>query len=429
MLAFQNTEPAVLDLPGLEVRPIAVREEATRFDLRFELVERPAAGGGREIATSLTHALDIVPAAEADSLLRRFTELLATAAEHPRLRLSELGGGVPAAPDAPSTRRAREGIAFVCSPYGQQWVGMGRTAFRTEPAFRATVEECSALLAVHTGWSLVDELFADEPVARTGDVGVMQPVVFAVQVGIARWLEAHGVRPSAVAGHSVGEIAACAIAGVLDLPEAVRLVHHYSDQQRRVTGPEHGMAVAELSEDDLIAQLPPDHGLSVAARNGPHTTVLSGSVAELSAVLERLRARDVLCAMVRVDLAAHSPAIDAISDDLEHAIGELRPRPGRVPMFSSVTGAELDWRAVDARYFTRNLRRTVLLADAVAGLLAHNDVLVEISAHPVLLPALRQCAAETGGRTEALATMRHGDDDRDGLLDALAALTDHDRRT
>jgi phthiocerol/phenolphthiocerol synthesis type-I polyketide synthase A len=94
-------------------------------------------------------------------------------------------------------------------------------------------------------------------------------------------------------------------------------------------------------------------------------------------------------------------------------------------VFSSVTGAELDWRAVDARYFTRNLRRTVLLADAVAGLLAHNDVLVEISAHPVLVPALRQCAAEVDGRTEVLATMRHGDDDRDGLLEALAALTDH----
>jgi malonyl CoA-acyl carrier protein transacylase len=427
MLAFQNTPRATLELAGLRVTPHPVRAGSTRFDLRFELVERPAAGGGTEIATSLTHAVDLIVGADAAALLDRVTTLLAAVAADPDLRLGDLGAPRPAAPAAPAPRAVTAGRArpaFVCSPYGQQWVGMGRTMFRTEPAFRAAVEQCSAEFARHAGFSLVDELFLDEPEARTGDVGVMQPLVFAVQVGLTRWLAGSGVEPVAVAGHSIGEIAACVIAGILDVPDAARLVHHYSDQQRRVTGSEHGMAVAELPADELVARLPAGHDLSVAAINGPRTTVLAGPVGQLTEVITALRARDELCALVRVDLAAHSPAIDAVADDLTSAIGRLTPRPNRIPMISSVTGAELDWRTVDAAYFTRNLRHTVRLGDAVAVLLERADVLVEISAHPVLVPALRQCADAAAGGVEVLATMRNDtDDDRAGPLTTLAALT------
>ncbi|MBB5960587.1 malonyl CoA-acyl carrier protein transacylase/acyl carrier protein [Saccharothrix tamanrassetensis] len=421
MLAFQNTATAELRLPGLVVAPVPVEEHITRFDLRFELVEQPAGGG---IAVGLTYAVDLVAEADAVALLDRFTDFLAAAAARPDLPISALGTGarrVAELPPPAAPARTKGRAAFVFSPYGQQWMGMGRTMFRTEPVFRAALEECSSALAEHTGWSIVDELFLDEPDARTGDVGVMQPVVFAVQVGIARWLEAHGAPPSAVVGHSVGEIAACAVAGILDVPDAVRLVHHYSDQQRRVAGPGHGMAVAELSADELCARLPAGSSLSVAAHNGPRTTVLAGPAAELAELVAALRADDVLCAAVRVDLAAHSPAIDPIMADLVRAVGTLRPGPGRVPMISSVTGAELDWRTVDAAYFADNLRRTVRLSEAVAVLLPDHDVLVEVSAHPVLVPALRQCAA--GTPVDVVATMRNGDDDSAGPLAALTALT------
>lgn len=427
MLAFQNTPPAELEMPGLAVAAVPVEESVTRFDLRFELVERPSAAG-TGMTVGVTYALDLFAEADAAALLDRFTDLIAAAAARPDLPISALGAGarrVAELPPRPCPARTTRRAAFVFSPYGQQWVGMGRTMFRTEPVFRAALEECASALAEHTGWSLVDELFLDEPAARTGDVGVMQPVVFAVQVGIARWLEAHGVPPSAVVGHSVGEIAACAVAGILDIDDAVRLVHHYSDQQRRVAGPEHGMAVAELSAEDLLARLPARGSLSIAAHNGPRTTVLAGPAAELARVVAALRSDDVLCAMVRVDLAAHSAAIDPIMADLVRAVGSLRPKPGRVPMISSVTGSELDWRAVDAAYFARNLRQTVRLSEAVAGLLREHDVLVEVSAHPVLAPALRQCAA--GTPVEVVATMRNGDDDRAGPVAALAALTDRGR--
>ncbi|MEU1485151.1 condensation domain-containing protein [Streptomyces sp. NPDC005752] len=427
MLAFQNNAVAELDMPGLAVGAEPVDEGITRFDLRFELFERFAdrrtpAG----IDAGLTYALDLFTPADAERLTQDFADLLNVVATAPHLRLSELDRAPLHEPDrsrpaesAPSTESALR-AAFVCSPYGQQWVGMGRTLFRAEPAFRTVLEECDRELARHTGWSLVHELFLDEPEARTGDVGVMQPITFAVQVGIARWLESKGVLPSAVAGHSIGEIAACVIAGILDIPDAARLVHHYSDQQRRVAGPTCGMAAFELSAADLTPHL--REGVSIAARNGPRTTILAGERSVLEAIVSELQGRDVLCAMVRVDLPAHSAAIDPIMADLERAVGTLTPKPGRIPMVSSVTGEELDWQQATAGYFAGNLRHPVLLADAVSRLLRENDVLVEISAHPVLAPALQQSVDDSATGATVVTTMRRSDDDRTGLLDALRTL-------
>ncbi|GAA1454893.1 condensation domain-containing protein [Nocardiopsis tropica] len=428
MLAFQNTTAADLELPGLTVEREPVEEGITRFDLRFELIEdftddRTPAG----VDTSLTYARDLYTHQDAEQLTQDFLDLLEAAAATPDLRISELGReGARQAPDTgrPAAAAAQApNVAFVCSPYGQQWAGMARELLRTEPVFRSVLRECDAELARHTGWSLLEELHLDEPHIRSGDVGVMQPLLCAVQIGIAAWLEDAGVRPGAVAGHSLGEVAACVIAGVLDIPDAMRLIHHYSDQQRRVAGRGSGMAVFELSAAELVAHLDARGStVEVAAHNGPRTTVLAGDGAELRAVVADFQARDVLCAMVRVDLPAHSPAIDPVMDDLERAVGELSPRPGRLPMISSVTGRELEWQEATAAYFARNLRHTVLLAEATELLLAEHDVLVEISAHPVLAPALEQSVRAHGGRATVLTTMRQGPDDRTGLLQALENL-------
>ncbi|WP_369174935.1 condensation domain-containing protein [Streptomyces sp. R28] len=438
MLAFQSNDSSELRLPGLDVRPEPVEEGITRFDLRFELFEQATRDGQPTgIDVSLTFALDLYAPEHAQQLMRDFLAVLDAAAT-PDRRLSELGGPHAASQDAarevgagsavtpasaPGHARQEPRVAFVCSPYGQQWVGMGRTLFRTEPDFRAALEACDVLLARHAGWSLVHELFLDEPKARTGDVGVMQPIVFAIQVGIARWLEAVGVRPHAVAGHSVGEIAACAIAGILELPDAVRVVHHYSDQQRRVAGSDSGMAVVELSASDLARHLDRYGGeVSVAGMNGPRTTVLAGDRSTLKTLVAELQALNVLSAMVRVDLPAHSAAIDPIMADMEQAIGRVTPRQGRIDMVSSVTGSVLDWRQISAGYFARNLRQPVLLAQATEQLLSEHDVLVEISAHPVLAPALQQTVDEGGRAATVLTTMRRGEDDRLGLFEALDAL-------
>jgi acyl transferase domain-containing protein/aryl carrier-like protein len=328
---------------------------------------------------------------------------------------------------APSPRPRSSGrprIAYVCSPHGHGWVGMGRLLYRTEPVFAASLRRCDRELARHTGWSVVDELFADGRDPRSRRIDVVQPVLFAIQVGLARWLEAAGAGPDAVVGHSVGELAAAAIAGVLDLGDAAQLVHHYTRQQQRVAGQGDGMAIIELSPAELQDLGYLDGApVVVAAINGPRSTALAGDTAALEAIVAQLKARDVLCAMIRVDVAAHSPAVDPVLEDLRSATAEIVPRAGRIPMISTATGMPVDWRDVGGDYFARNLRQPVLLGEATRYLLEQGyDTLLEISAEPVLLSALQQSVEASGRAAIALGTMRRGDDDRSSLVETLDTL-------
>ncbi|MBM7776026.1 phthiocerol/phenolphthiocerol synthesis type-I polyketide synthase A [Actinokineospora baliensis] len=297
-------------------------------------------------------------------------------------------------------------VAFVCSPHGQQWAGMGRDLFRAEPEFRAAIVECDAALAPHLGWSVRQRMFAADDGA--GDaVDIAQPMAFAIQYGIARWLDSCGIRPDAVVGACFAEITAAVLAGVLDLADGARLVHLYSSAQAQVAGTGGGMAAIELPAVDLARFTGPD--VVVAAEYGPRSSALSGSASALGAVLDVLKAEGVRCAMVRIDVAVHSPQLDRALAQLRAA--DVRPRPGRIPMISTVTGEPVDWRAVDGDYFAENLRSPIRLRPAVEWLSAGHGVFVEISANPILSSALRQTVPT------AVATMS-----RDGAADPLGEL-------
>ncbi|GAA3037045.1 hypothetical protein GCM10020000_13510 [Streptomyces olivoverticillatus] len=114
---------------------------------------------------------------------------------------------------------------------------MGRNLFRTEPAFRAAVQRIDAEFSPLAGWSIADELFAADAADRVHQVAVAQPVLFAVQLGLAAVLRARGVEPDMVVGACFGEISAAAIAGILDTSDAIRLIHHYSQAQHRLAKP------------------------------------------------------------------------------------------------------------------------------------------------------------------------------------------------
>jgi len=431
MLAFQNFGAAHLDLVDAQTEVVPLPSSVARFDLRFELVEefsdeRDPLG----IALTLTWSLDVGTEQLAQALLDDLGETLRAITERPASRISHLHEkAAPAAAVAPPVRTVRlrdAPIAFVCSPFGQQWVGMARTMLSEEPVFRIVLEEIEHELARHADWSLIAELQRGEAESRLGEVSVMQPVVFAIQVGLCRWLESEDVRPSAVIGHSLGEISACVIAGMLDVPDAARLVIAYSAEQQRVAGRGGGMLVAEWSFGEMDAYLR-RHGESVtiACSNGPRTTVVAGPAVELEAILGDLRARDILCAMIRVDLAAHTPAVDEILPDLIRRTRGISARPGRVQMISTVTARRLSWRDVGPEYFAANLRQQVRLAEANRMLLCEWGIaaLVEISANPILEPALRQSAEDAGTGAVVLTTMRRSDaNDRAGPLQAVRAV-------
>ena len=322
-------------------------------------------------------------------------------------------------------------VVFVFSGQGPQWYAMGRELLAQETVFRAVVEQCDALLLPLAGWSLLAELQADEAASRIDQTEVAQPLIFALQMGLDALWRSWGIEPAAVIGHSVGEIAAACSSGALTLAQAITLVYHRSRLMQRATG-NGRMASVELPADavrQLIAPYasPLRNGdrLSLAAINGPTTTVIAGETAALQAVLDQLTQQQISSRELRVNYAFHSAQMAPLADELVRVLADLgwTPGPAAVPVYSTVTGGASDGHNFDAAYWGRNMRQTVRFADAVQS--AAQDGLhlfVELSPHPVLAGVTSDCLAAAGLRGTALASLRRQRPEREGLLGTLAEL-------
>ncbi|MFR9729800.1 acyltransferase domain-containing protein [Saccharopolyspora sp. MS10] len=310
------------------------------------------------------------------------------------------------------------GVVFVFAGQGSQWAGMGRELLATEPAFRAALHECDRAVREQAGFSVVDELTG----SRLREIDVLQPVVVSLQIAWARLWGSWGVRPAAVVGHSMGEIAAAHVCGALDLRDAMTVACRRSALLRRITG-KGALAITELSEA-AAAELVAGTGgrVSVAGCNGPESTVLAGDSASLDELVRVLEQRGVYCKLIRNTVASHSPQVEELRADLLDALAGLRPGRARVPMRSTATSRVLEGPEITAEYWMSNLREPVRFADAIAALAAagHRDFL-EISPHPVLLSAIRNCLEAAGVEGRALGSGRR-DGERDAALDALRAL-------
>ncbi|WP_443735607.1 type I polyketide synthase [Streptomyces macrolidinus] len=312
--------------------------------------------------------------------------------------------------DGPVTGRAvpDPAVAFVFPGQGAQWVGMATDLLATFPVFAGRMADCADALRRFVDWSLPDALSDADLLER---VDVVQPVLWAVMVSLAEVWRSYGVEPDAVAGHSQGEIAAACVAGALSLEDGARVVALRSRALLALSGLGGMVAVPRPPHEiDL-------DGLSVAAVNGPRSTVVSGTPEALHALL----ARDERARRIPVDYASHSPQVEEIRDRLLADLAPVAPRAAEVPFHSTVTGGPLDTRLLDADYWYRNLRRQVLFEPAVRGLLdAGTSCFIEVSPHPVLAPGIQETidAAEAGA--VALGTLRRDTTGPSRLLTSVA---------
>jgi acyl transferase domain-containing protein/SAM-dependent methyltransferase len=316
---------------------------------------------------------------------------------------------------------ARRRLVWVFSGQGGQWPGMGARLLAAEPVFRAKLEECGRLLRPLAGWSLLDELGAPAGRSRLDETEVTQPAIFALQVALAELWRSWGIAPDAVLGHSVGEVAAAHVAGVLSLEDAVRVIHH----RGRVMQPASGagrMAAVGLSPADAEAfAVELGGGISLAAVNGPSSCVLSGDAATMDAAVAELEERGVFARLLPVSLASHSAQMEPLRAELVRSLAGLSPQVPSVPLFSTVTGRLAAPGEFDAAYWGRNLREPVLFATAVgAALEAGFTDFLELGPHPLLRTPLAQCV----GAADALVlgSLQREDEERTALLQSLAAL-------
>ncbi|MEW2066598.1 SDR family NAD(P)-dependent oxidoreductase [Streptomyces sp. NPDC007346] len=303
-------------------------------------------------------------------------------------QLDRLVAGEPAR-GAIVRRNAQDGTVFVFSGNASQWPGMGADLLEHETVFRTAVEEADAALAPHLGWSVAKELAYPSPHSwqRTE---IAQPALFAVQVGLTALLASHGLRPRAVVGHSVGEVAAAHAAGALTLRQAALVIAERSRTQATTAG-RGRMAAVGLGEEQAREELLRHGGaLEIAGINSDRAVTVAGSADELASWGQELTDRGVFFRELDLDYAFHSRAMDPIEEPLCVALEGLTPGTARIPFVSTVTGTPLSGPELDARYWWRNVREPVRFAEAVTHLASEGaGGVVEIGPHPVLRPYLR----------------------------------------
>ncbi|MFE3824436.1 SDR family NAD(P)-dependent oxidoreductase [Streptomyces sp. NPDC059092] len=350
--------------------------------------------------------------------------LLATAPEALGAALAEVAerpedGDHPAVVTGRAVPRGR--TAFVFPGQGSQWSGMGQELYRDSPWFAEVVGRCARALRPHLTWDPLDVFTGKSGDAWLDRVDTLQPVLWAMSVGLAELWRASGVEPDVVIGHSQGEIAAATVAGILSYEDAALVVARRSAIVRRTCGRGRMLAV-DLDREAALAAVGPFGGrIALAAHNGPTSCVLSGDGDAVLALKETLEEDGTYCRLVQVDYASHSPQMAELREDLLVELAPAAPGRGTVELRSTVRGEPLDGGVLDAAYWVENLCGPVLFADTLTRAL-DNDVshVVEISPHPVLTPAVEQLIAEHGRTAAALTTVRRGDGGPDAFARALA---------
>ncbi|MGW4079221.1 type I polyketide synthase, partial [Streptomyces asiaticus] len=308
--------------------------------------------------------------------------------------------------------RTHSGVVFVFPGQGSQWAGMALELLESSPVFAGRMRECADALGRFVEWSVFDVL-GDE--VALGRVDVVQPVLWAVMVSLAELWRSYGVVPSAVVGHSQGEIAAACVAGALSLEDGARVVALRSRALLALSG--RGGMVSVPVPADRLRERP---GLSVAAVNGPSSTVVSGGEEVLEAVLAEFPEAK----RIPVDYASHSVQVEGIREGLAEALAPVRPRTGEVPFFSTVTGRLMDTVELGGEYWYRNLRETVEFQSTVEHLIRQgHTVFVEASPHPVLTVGIQDTADTTDTDILVTGSLRRDDGGPARFLTALAELS------
>ncbi|MFD6231238.1 SDR family NAD(P)-dependent oxidoreductase [Streptomyces sp. NPDC060232] len=302
------------------------------------------------------------------------------------------------------------GVVFVFPGQGAQWLGMGRALLESEPAFDLAVSRCEQAFAPYVDWSLREVLTEEDAAPLLERIDVVQPALFAMQVALAALFRSWGVRPAGVVGHSMGEVAAAHVAGALRLEDAARIICRRSALMMRHRG-QGAMALVSLPVTDVRKALEPyGDRLSLAAHNGPGTTVVSGETTAVEAFVTAMDAEGVFCRRVKVDVASHCALLEDLREDLTAELSGLSPRAATAAFYSSLAGERLGTDALDAGYWWRNLREPVLFADAVrtAGAAGHR-VFLEMSPHPLLSVSVTECLEDDDRAAAAVPAMRRSD--------------------
>jgi polyketide synthase 13 len=354
-------------------------------------------------------------------------DLEAATAGMTRLADGKKGAGISVA-DSPD----REGPVWVYSGFGSQHRKMGKELYTLSPLFAARIREIDEVVRFEAGWSLTDLILDD---AQTFDLESAQVGITAIQIALTDLLHAAGLRPAAVVGQSMGEIAAAYAAGGLTMADALRVACH---RARLMGEGEHllpedklgAMAVVELGVDQLEefkVEHPEFAAVEPAVYAAPGMTTVGGPDKPVSDLVEYLEGEGKFARKMNVKGAGHTSMLDPILGELQAEICDIAPRPLHTPVYSTVDRGVV-YRpgdvVHDADYFLRCTRQAVWFSDATGALFDEGHrTFVEISPNPVaLMPMMNTAFAHDAGESSLMYLLKRKEPSGDTLLATLAEL-------
>ena len=331
--------------------------------------------------------------------------------------------GDDAAPAAANT------VAFAYTGQGSQWVGMGRTLYESEPVARAVFDRCESVFREQRGTSLLDVMFGRAGgEGDLGDTAWEQPALYTLECALTALWASVGIRPTAVLGHSVGELAAAQAAGVFSLADGMRLA---ATRGTLLSGIEPGAMAAVFAPAARVAAVVEASAgvrVNISADNGTHQ-VVSGPVAGVEAVSERFESQGIRVRRLNTAKAFHSALVEPALDALEAFADGLTVEAPSLAVVSNLTGRVVEpGESLDGVYWRRHAREPVAFAAGVRALAELGvDLVVEIGPHSILAPMAVSAWPESPGSPvpRVLASLRRPSGDEtvpasDGFVEAVA---------
>ncbi|ACU75831.1 Beta-ketoacyl synthase [Catenulispora acidiphila DSM 44928] len=314
--------------------------------------------------------------------------------------------------------KRRPKIAFLLPGTGDQYAGLGRELYSSEPVYAAAIDECLTIAEERCGVDLRPLMFSSPSTAASGDLAALlgrentpasepdplahaelsHPYLFTVEYALAKLLEAWGVRPDVLVGYSLGEYVAACLAGVLTLGDALHVV---VERARLIATARAGRMLAVAADEARVRSALAESGarVDVAALTGPTMTVVSGTEDQVDVLAEALRGAGVACRPLRSEHAFHSSLLAPVRDKLAALLDSVPRAVPTTTIVSNTTGSALTAeQAASGEYWGDHLVSPIRFADSVRYCVEQGvDVFIELGAGATLGGLVRQNLAGAGG--------------------------------